>query len=84
MGIGMAVVDFVYSNLFWIGIILLIPVFSRLMKIVSFELILLFNPTHKITIRHIHEGALKDEITIDLHSNEPLVRQIKRMKQGVK
>lgn len=80
----MAVVEFVYNNLLWIGIILLIPVFSRLIKIASFELILLLKPTHKITIRHFHKGALKDEITIDLHSNEPLVRQIKRMKQGAK
>ncbi len=80
----MAVVEFVYNNLFWVGIMLLIPVFSRLMKIVSFELILLFKPTHKITIRHFHDSELKDEITIDLHSNEPLVRQIKRMRQGAK
>ena len=80
----MTVVDFVYNNLLWIGIILLIPVFSRLMKIVFFELFLFFKPTHKLTIRHFHEGELKDEITIDLNANEPLVRQIKRIKQGAK
>lgn len=80
----MAVVDFVYNNLLWIGIILLIPVFSRLMKIIFFELSLFFKPIHKLTIRHFHEGTLKDEITIDLNANEPLVRQIKRIKQGAK
>lgn len=80
----MAVVDFVYNNLLWIGIILLIPVFSRLMKIIFFELSLFFKPNHKLTIRHFHEGALKDEMTIDLNANEPLVRQIKRIKQGAK
>lgn len=78
----MAVVDFVYNNLLWIGIILLIPVFSRLSKIIIFEIMLKLRPNHKIIIRHFHNGHLKITFEIDLKSDEPYVRQLNRNKKA--
>lgn len=78
------VVDFIYNNLFWIGMILLIPVFSRLFKIIFFHIFYRIKPIHKVTIRHIHDGELRDEIEIDLKSDEPYVRQLNRLKRSGK
>lgn len=81
----MAVVDYIYNNLFWIGMILLLPVFSRLQKIIFFEIAHFIKPNHKIIIRHIDKSNnIKSEFEVNLHSKEPLVRQIKKMKQGKK
>lgn len=80
----MNVVDFIYNNIFWIGMILLIPVFSRLLKIILFHIYYKIKPIHKVTIRHIHDGELKKQIEIDLKSNEPYVRQLNRLKNSEK
>lgn len=80
----MGVVDFIYNNIFWIGMILLIPVFSRLFKIILFHIYYKIKPIHKVTIRHIHNGKLKEQIEIDLNSDEPYVRQLNRLKRSGK
>lgn len=75
------ILNFVIDNFFWIGLILLYPVWARLGAIVGMFIREWLHPTHKIFIRHWHNQQFQKVVVLDLESSEPLVKQLKKLQQ---
>ncbi len=76
-----ALATFVSANAIWIGLILLYPVWVRLGAILRLFIMDWLKPQHKIIIRHVHNGTVLRSVEIDLDNDEPLVRQLRAIKE---
>ncbi len=75
------ILDFVIGNAFWIGLILLYPVWVRLGDILRMVIREWLHPTQKVIIRHWHNHQFQKAVIVDLASDEPLVKQLKKLQQ---
>lgn len=66
----------------FIGVLLCTPVFSRLLKILSFYLSSVLNPYHKITINHYHNGNLVGSKSIKISTKDSIIEQLRAIKRS--
>ena len=76
-----AILDFVIGNAFWIGLILLYPAWVRLGTILGMFIREWLHPTQKVIIRYWHNHQFQKAVIVDLASDEPLVKQLKKLQQ---
>lgn len=64
----------------WVGLILASPMLYKMSYLLVMQVCRVVWKTREVTIKHFHDGKQVSSVTLKLDINEPLIRQINRIK----